>query len=257
LKNPSMDGKGFLLSLVLLFSSLPSFASDAGPDVTVCASGNTVSGLDVSDFDPGTNWPVVQAGGNVFTFIKATEGATFVNGDFASDWMAAKNSGLIRSAYHFFHPSIDPTRQANSFLATVGRLASDDLPAMFDWEISGNESAAIQKSRALLWLAQVESATGKTPIIYTNPSFWKTLGDTSDFARYPLFIANYEVSCPNIPAPWTTWAFWQYRLGPLDGVQADTVDLDVFNGSIDQLQGFSRRNLSNVSISKGAQTLNI
>jgi len=238
-----MDGKGFLPFVLILsaFTAGNALAFDSRPDVTVCASGDTVTGLDVSDFDPNTNWPAVQSTGRVFTFVKATEGSTFINRDFASDWVAAKNSGFIRGAYHFYHPNIDAAKQANIFLKTMGTLASSDLPPMFDWEISGGVSAEVQIQGALLWLAQVEAATGKTPIIYVAPKFWKALGDTSAFAHYPLFIANYEVSCPNIPAPWTTWSFWQQGLGPIDGIQANSGDLDVFNGSLAQLQQFAQQ----------------
>jgi lysozyme len=241
LKNLSKDGIGFLPLLLFLFISMHAHAFEERPDVTVCAKGEMVTGLDVSDFDPDTNWSVVQATGRVFTFIKATEGDTFHNRYFTSDWKAAKASGFLRSPYHFFRPNIDAAKQAVYFLKKIGTLALGDLPPMFDWEISEGVPTEKQIRGALLWLAQVESATHKTPIIYVAPKFWRTLRDTRAFARYPLFIANYEVSCPDIPAPWTTWTFWQQGTGPIDGVQANSGDLDVFNGSFEQLEEFSKR----------------
>ena len=169
-------------------------------------------------------------GGYQFAFIKATEGTTFKNSLFDSDWAAALNAGVIRGAYHFFHPGDDPVAQAQFFLATIGSLQRNDLPPVLDWEVTDGMSASVQIQNAQIWLQQVESATGKTPIIYVDPSFWNQLGNPPEFVRYPLYIANYGVTCPSIPPPWNTWAFWQTGIGPVPGLQSVQADLDVFNG---------------------------
>jgi lysozyme len=204
---------------------------------SVCATATTIPGLDVSDYDPGTQWPVVKNSSS-FTFIKATEGVTFTNDLFAADWNNAKTAGLVRGAYHFFHPGDDPAQQARFFLSVMGNLNNNDLPPVLDWEVTDGVSSATQIENALIWLQAVETATGRIPIIYVDPSFWNALGNPQEFVRYPLYIANYDVNCPSVPAPWSRWTFWQTKTAPLPGIQSALVDLDVFNGSFAQLSEF-------------------
>jgi len=53
------------------------------------------------------------------------------------------------------------------------------LPAALDIEVTDGASTAALLTGASAWLVAVQSATGKRPIVYTYPSFWKsTLGKT-------------------------------------------------------------------------------
>ena len=59
----------------------------------------------------------------------------------------------------------------------------------------------------------VEQMLGRQVMIYTGYSYWKEFwsGKYADyFASRPLWIANYYVAKPNIPAPWKDWVFWQF-----------------------------------------------
>jgi lysozyme len=85
----------------------------------------------------------------------------------------------------------------------------------------------------------VETITGRTPVIYVDPSFWNALGNPQGFERYPLFIAEYGAACPSVPPPWTTWTFWQKNTGSVAGVSTTQGDIDEFNGSAAALNGFS------------------
>ena len=64
----------------------------------------TVLGIDVSRWQGIINWAQVKADGFQFAIIKASEGGTFVDPDFASNWAAAKAAGLVRGAYCFTRP---------------------------------------------------------------------------------------------------------------------------------------------------------
>jgi len=207
----------------------------------MCQSGpSTVAGIDVSAWNPNINWPRIKMAGRDFVFIKATEGTSYVSGTFPGDWAEAKAAGILRGAYHYFRPGSDPVEQAQIFLETMGELGADDLPALFDWEEDDGISPAVQIARAKTWLLLVEQATGKIPIIYTGPSFWNSLGNPTDFIRHALFIANYQVNCPWTPAPWTTWTFWQHTdQGIVDGSPGE-LDLDHFNGTLEELRRFAR-----------------
>ncbi|MCK6592335.1 MAG: hypothetical protein L6Q76_32680, partial [Polyangiaceae bacterium] len=79
-------------ALALLLCSIPLAACgapDEGPEdgrfrsseqaLKVCPGPVTVEGIDVSGYQPNTNWPQVKASGRVFAIVKATENTGYVN----------------------------------------------------------------------------------------------------------------------------------------------------------------------------------
>ncbi|HIK28824.1 MAG: GH25 family lysozyme [Oscillatoriaceae bacterium SKW80] len=189
-------------------------------------------GIDVSDFQGNVNWRAVAEEGFLFAIIKATEGASFVAETFASNWARSKAAGLIRGAYHFFRPSSDPQAQAEFFLRVV-KLEPYDLPPVLDVETTGGMGGEAIASRMAKWLQVVENATGRMPIIYTNPGFWQRIGNLRRFSEYPLWIAHYTNNEePYIPGGWDTWTFWQYTdSGRVRGVSG-SVDINRFQSSL-------------------------
>src|SRR6185312_9985179 len=69
----------------------------------------------------------------------------------------------------------------------------------------------------------------------TNAYWWnQCIGTTTQFASYPLDIANYSSTSPKLPSGWSKWTLWQYAAG--ENSQLGNYDKDVFNGSLDQLR---------------------
>ena len=202
------------------------------------SSSSLIQGIDVSDHQGTVDWNAVQQAGKVFVFIKATDGITWTDPDFATNWSGAKAAGLLRGAYHFYETDDDPTAQAQNFLNAV-QLAPGDLPPVVDIEridSGGSASQAVQDLQT--WLDAVEQATGRVPIIYTSPTFWNSLG-TSAFGRYPLWVAEYGVTSPKLPAGWAGWTFWQYsESGTVAGISG-SVDLNVFQGTSAELEALA------------------
>lgn len=194
-------------------------------------------GLDVSHFQDTVDWQQVAQAGYAFAFIKATQGIDFVDPLFAANWSGAKAAGLLRGAYHFFDASADPQQQAENFLNTV-TLEPGDLPPVLDVESSSTSSqvsTATVVEGIAAWLQTVEQATGRTPILYTDNTYWDSLG-TKQFSGYPLWIADYGVASPTLPTGWTRWAFWQFsESGEIPGITT-AVDLNLFQGSLQDLQ---------------------
>jgi len=219
---------------------LPVARDSSEGNLTVCGSEQNIQGTDVTDYANGTDWDSVHQGGTGFVFIKATEGNDFTNSLFASDWKASGKSGLKRGAYHFFRPQDEGLTQAKFFLDTIGKLSADDLAPVLDWETTDDVDNALQISRALDWLKTVEAATGRVPIIYVSPGFFNQLGNPKEFVRYPLFIADWDTSCPSVPPPWSKWTFWQNtKSGSIPGLVNDA-DIDVFGGTAKDLRGLTR-----------------
>lgn len=200
---------------------------------------DAAQGIDVSDNQGTIDWGRVAQAGITFAFIKATEGITRTDPQFQANWSGASKAGLLRGAYHYYRPGDDPQAQAENFLSAI-QTGSGDLPPALDVELTGDSSTIIQG--VWIWLGAVETKTGKTPILYTNPSFWASLGaSASGFGRFPLWIADWDTAEPTVPAGWATWTFWQTsNIGAVSGIQGN-VDLDEFQGSLMNLQQMARR----------------
>lgn len=203
-------------------------------------------GIDVSHFQQSIDWPAVAGSGVRFCFIKVTEGTRCVDPRFTCNWQGAAAAGLLRGAYHFFHPAVPAAAQADFFIRQVDRLGAGDLPPALDLEVPGDWANIPPENRAplaLKWLEIVESRWGVTPIVYLSPAFaTEILRNAPAFARFPVWFAHHTTApAPDIAKPWNSWTFWQYTdKGTTPGVPR-LVDLDWFNGSLDVLKSLSQK----------------
>ena len=203
-----------------------------------------VAGIDVSYYQETIDWPAVAAAGIRYAFLKATEGASIVDRSFAKNRANAAHAGVLCGAYHFFTPSCSAAAQANLFLRTVGKLDPGDLPPVLDLEAPNlwTNVAPPQRIRIVTeWLEPVESALGTTPIIYLSPSFaMEILKNDPALARHPVWLAHYtQAAAPRIPEPWISWTFWQHTQGGHMSGISTPVDLNWFNGSLDDLRALT------------------
>jgi lysozyme len=197
-----------------------------------------VSGLDVSHYNGSIDWASVANAGIVFAYAKATEGTASQDTHFQANYTAMQQNNILRGAYHFFRPSLDGQAQADNFLKFVTALEQGDLPPALDVEVSDGQAPHVIISRVQQWLDTVEAALGRTPLIYTARGFWSAnLAGSPAFGRYPLWVAHYTNNpSPNLPPGFLNYTFWQYsEAGHISGITG-SVDLDKFNGSIDDLR---------------------
>jgi len=206
-------------------SAAPAAADVIGPDVS---SHQHPRGYTIK-------WSSVRAAGAQFAFVKASEGTSYTNPYFGIDFKAVRSAKMVRGAYHFARPRVgaaNAVAQARHFVAVTGTLgATGDLPPVLDLERSDGltPTALIAWTRA--YLKEVSRLTGRTPIIYTYPAFWRSaMANTTAFKSYPLWIATYRAQ-PVLVGGWTKYTFWQYTdRAPLSGMAAP-VDMSVFRGS--------------------------
>ena len=206
-----------------------------------------VPGIDISRWQGTINWPAVCAAGKRFAFIKSTEGSAWVDPFFAANWKGAKDAGLLRGAYHFFRPLQDAKKQAELFLKTV-RLEPGDFDPVLDLEVTDNLRAATIIQRVEIFVTEVEKQTGLKVIIYSgvsflNDSFTIPAGGPPLWAKdHILWIANYlpdTATQPIMPRGWEKWHFWQHsESGKVSGINGN-VDLNWFNGSLEELQALA------------------
>ena len=204
---------------------------------TSCAQATTIHGIDVSYYDDVTDWSAARGAGIDFAFIRVSDGTQFQDPKFASYWAGAKAAGVIRGAYQFFRPEQDPVAQADLLLQMMGPLEPGDIPPVIDVEVADGRSPAQVAAAVRAWIAHVAAATGKTPIVYTGLYLWNDLTGGADVKPSPLWIAQYTTApCPDIPAAWPGWEFWQYTdSGAVAGVTGSGRDLDLYDGSRDDL----------------------
>ncbi len=198
--------------------------------VTVCPSA-PVPGVDVSVYQGSIDWGQVAAAGYRWGYAKATEGTGYQDPTFPGNWSGMAAHGLYRGAYHFFHPGVNGTAQADYYLAYVGSLSAA-LPPMLDWEVNDGVGAATADANAQAFIAEIRAKTGREAVIYTAPGWWDGQG-YGNFGAQPLWVADWTYStgtCPFTPSGWGGYVFWQWNdKGSVPGIPK-VVDLDVFNG---------------------------
>lgn len=183
-----------------------------------------------------------------FGFFKATEvgsRGTHFDSQFARNMQASAEQygkGFVRHAYGFAHPGEAVQPQVEALVSVAkdhGLEAGDHL--MMDLEVTDGLSAA-EVGRfgvAFCHLAN-KLAPGHRCIDYTFVSFAQE-GNCAGQWPWRLFIANWDVKSPTVPAPWSehglSWKYWQFAAGSADG---KVPDLDVFNGDRAQLLDFCR-----------------
>jgi GH25 family lysozyme M1 (1,4-beta-N-acetylmuramidase) len=201
-----------------------------------------VQGIDVSNWQGAFSWAPWK-GRIGFGMARATEGDGQTDPDLKhnwdSMWFMQPDHRFVRAAYHFFHAAQDPVVQAAHFTATVkghGLLPGDLLVADFEATdpatgLNDGVPPAVFAGRAVTFLHQVSAmAPGHKVLAYMDPSFAHA-GHSAGMGCWDLWIADYGISEPAVPAPWQHWTFWQSTDSPVDG--------DRYNGDVGQLLAYS------------------
>lgn len=198
--------------------------------------GYKVHGLDVSHYQGNIDWYALRQNRLTkhplhFVFMKATEGGDHTDSTFVRNFDKAYEHGFIRGAYHFFSPHTDPIKQADFYIRTVN-LKKGDLPPVLDIEVTGKKSKTDLQDALKVWLHKIEGHYGVKPIIYASYKFKMKYLNDSLFNTYPYWIAHYYVDSVRYQGD---WHFWQHTdAGKVSGIDAD-VDLNVFNGTLEEL----------------------
>lgn len=207
-------------------------------------------GLDVSTWQgyiTPSQWAQIRSSGLVFCFARASYGYGGGDDQFVSNMVNGTAAGVYMGAYHFAYPQYSASNtavnEADSFVNAAGSyIGVGYLRPVLDFEWNGqNLSRAVLSQWANDWMNRVQQRTGVEPMIYCNTNYAANYLDSS-LAGRTLWIANW----PSNPNPQTgtppigifnAWAFWQYSdAGSVAGLSP--LDLDVFNGTLAQLQSY-------------------
>jgi GH25 family lysozyme M1 (1,4-beta-N-acetylmuramidase) len=208
----------------------------------------TILGTDVYSGQGTITWSSVASSANgSFSFIKATKGTCYTDGDFYTNIANGHGTADKVGAYHFALPEDNTaTAEAQYFLSTASAyIGTGYLPPVLDLEdpagtcIVNTEGLTTYFTSAELtawvvaWCSYVQQHDGGVaPIVYTNGSIASYLG--SGVTAYGLWMADPDGNSGTPPATtgiWSTWLFKQYSwTGTVSGISG-SVDLDVFNGN--------------------------
>ena len=199
----------------------------------LATAASTVQGIDVASFQhsggAAINWSDVAAAGYKFAFIKASEGSYYLNPYYATDVSGAQAAGMFAAPYAFAIPNYSGGALQADYMLDNADYVPDGhlLPPILDIEYDpyagtnpGKDGTTgscygLTQTQMVAWIsaftAEIQRRTGQHPLIYSTAGWWDTCtGDSAAFTADPLWIANFNVSSPAMPAAWQNWAYWQY-----------------------------------------------
>lgn len=185
-----------------------------------------VHGIDISAHNGFVDFGKMTNDSIDFVIIKATEGTSFKDSRFHTNYRNARNTGIRIGAYHFFRFDTDGKMQALNLINSVMGLDLD-FPLMIDVE-EWNNARGIPRNKIIDRLSDMVSyleTNGYNLIIYSNKDGFNDF-IRNRFSEYPLWICSFT----NPPIS-SEWVFWQYsHCGKINGIDGK-VDLNTFNGS--------------------------
>lgn len=220
--------------------------SPATPPTTLARG---VDGYHGDDEQLKVDWVKAKADGHVFGIWKATEGLSARDKSQSREWMAMKAAGVIRGVYHFLRSNHDGAAQAQFFLNAISQQQVDDLPCTCDFETMDGVNADTAVNCALAWGRRIKEVTKKTPILYTMPNQLHLCSKAAHFHEladvFQLWLAapGHVLGKTAVPAPFKTIMFLQDRFGEKGTTKTPgfpvSMDTDVFNGTVADLQAFA------------------
>jgi len=212
------------------------------------ASSKPIKGVDVSMHQGSIDWSKVADDNVKLACQKSTEGEDYVDPTFSRDRMEnVGRVGIVPCVYHFLRPRADRrgAKEAAFFAdqALARGYGKGYLPPVIDIETT-TLTAAGTCDYLLSALHRAQKDFGAKPIVYTYPGFASTyLSGCAPLKTYYLWIANYGVSKPTIPAPWGSYLIWQHSdHGSVKGING-AVDLNVLPDGMKKLAKLQVGNL--------------
>ena len=188
-----------------------------------------IYGIDVSHHQGKIEWEKVKKWKNKkldFVYIKATEGATYIDKTYKTNIKEAKENDFLVGSYHYFRTTSSIENQFQNFIKTIDKSKQDLIP-LIDVEEKTNWTNKEFHKNFKAFLNMVENYFGQKPMIYTVNSFYN-LNLSGKYKEYHFLIGRYGENAPNMrdKASWTIWQFSE--TGKVEGIPQN-VDIDVLN----------------------------
>ncbi|MFO1142621.1 MAG: GH25 family lysozyme [Amaricoccus sp.] len=220
------------------------------------------------------DWDSISQQGVKFVYIKATQGASYVDPQYEPNEEAIAAAGIDRGAYHFLTAADAPDDQWQNFLGAT-KIALP-LPPALDLEWDAGPMQANCKNDAIIeirkangdvtrrcdkwsfvkssdivamanaWLDAAKAFTGQEPVLYTSAAWWaariaKSFEDSGIHAKI-VWTADYTkngrlTEKPRSPGG-SEWLLWQFTDGAKvpHGKEVARLDASIFQGSRDEFR---------------------
>ncbi|MGN1012443.1 MAG: GH25 family lysozyme [Clostridia bacterium] len=196
------------------------------------STGVIYDGIDVSEYQGYIDYNLVRDSGIDIVYIRSSEGTNFVDPYFRENYNNAKAAGLKVGFYHYVtsRNTQDAITEADFFASVINGTSPDCLLAMDFEYFDGLENYQVNDI-SLSFLERLEQITGKKAIVYSDAYNAGNVFNSS-ISNYPLWIAEYGVSEPELYRNWSSWTGFQYSdTGRISGINA-YVDLDKYTENI-------------------------
>ena len=217
------------------------------------SSTNIYEGIDVSNWQGNINFAEVKADGIQVVYIKASEGASYIDPLFEQNYQGAKENGLLIGVYHYLTAtSVEEARVQANFFGSVISGKNLDCKLAMDFESFGNLNIDEINQISIAFLEQIQTITGKEPVVYSD-TFNATNTFDQQVANYPLWVAQYGVNEPTENGKWDTWVGFQFTdegvVAGIDGfVDRDKFTDGIFLSDNSQLPNIERPQVDNLEL---------
>jgi lysozyme len=166
------------------------------------ASKYPVLGVRVSQTDGTQDFDVLAKQDVRFVYLKATEGASYFDDNFNTNYSQASASGLAIGAYHFFSFTSSPAKQAAAFIDHVGSNTGNlpigvEVSAYTTVPSSGKLTAQLRQFITLL-----RKHYGKQVLLIGTPTMLKRVASLTN--AYPTMVLSSK------QREGKQGTFWQY-----------------------------------------------
>lgn len=197
------------------------------------ASIPTYQGIDVSEWQGEIDYEEVARNGIEVVYIRSSEGTTYIDPYFRTNYERAKANNLKVGIYHYMIArTVEEAEEEATFFASVIAGVEADCRLALDFESFGDLNVDEINTVALAFLRKAEQLTNKEMVVYSNTNDAINIFSREIANNYPLWVAEYEVREPVNNGKWSSWIGYQYTdRGVIRGING-FVDRDEFTKEI-------------------------
>lgn len=166
--------------------------------------------IDISHHNGTIDLSNAQRAGVVGIIQKATQGTSYRDPTYQTNFQQAQSLSLMWAAYHFGNGD-DGIAQADFFLNAVQPAAGTLLVLDFESNTAGS-TMSLQDAKD--FVTHIQAATGIWPGLYGGSYLKEQLGSQADpiLQNCWLWLAQYGPT-PVLPPGWDNWTLWQFTDG--------------------------------------------
>lgn len=191
------------------------------------------NGIDVSEWQGEIDFREVANAGIEIVYIRASEGANYIDPYFRENYEEAKANGLKTGFYHYLTARNEEEARAEAefFVGNIKGTEPDCKLAM-DFEVFDNLSTEAVNKISEVFLQTVQNLSGKECVIYSDAYNAREVFDRELAEKYAIWVADYFVEEPEDNGKWGSWVGFQYTdRGRINGIDGN-VDRDYFTNGI-------------------------